>query len=239
MANTLSYVLANYRTDFGQLYDITFKANPTNLDRSGIPFDRNTDSICSTGRLFKPRKLIVTFNDGASVEVPVASIGLVPAIASTILGQSDVACVALRGERWVSIPPAILGGSYATTGFAGEAVPEKESVFYTYDLEGGSQLLLRTSIELGSFNGIQRSCITEAPTALACAGGSGVRPRRFKGERFNTTTEGKISKQVIVSSASETEIRDCGEQIMNDFNCLGYQGTSIANVENFFTAVTP
>jgi len=147
MANTKSYLLNNYTTDFGQSYNLTFKAQDTMLDRVSANFpENNGDQPCSLARLFKPRKLIVTFDDGKSLEVPVLSIGLVPAIASTLLGDTGVVCVALRGERWVSIPPAILGGSYATTGLAGEATPSKESIFYEYDIDGSSTLLLRTSI---------------------------------------------------------------------------------------------
>ncbi|AUC61797.1 hypothetical protein AA637_11855 [Cyanobacterium sp. HL-69] len=237
MANTKSYLLNNYTTDFGQSYNLTFKAQDTMLDRVSANFpENNGDQPCSLARLFKPRKLIVTFDDGKSLEVPVLSIGLVPAIASTLLGDTGVVCVALRGERWVSIPPAILGGSYATTGLAGEATPSKESIFYEYDIDGSSTLLLRTSIETGALNNLQQACLRIQPQALSCSGSQGIQPRRFKGERFNLTTEGKIAKQVIVSSNSEADIRQCGQDIMANFNCMGYQGTNIPNVANFFNA---
>jgi hypothetical protein len=240
MANTGSYIIGTYTDDFGKTYnDLSFKANIASMEKTGTTFDRKTNqrNICGASGLFKMRKAIAKFNDGFSVEVPISTIENVPVMVSLLLGQPDIVCVAVKGERWSAIPPAVLGGNYATTGIDGNEKGVKAPYGYNYLLDGGDQIVLKTNIEQGVDVLVlaQIACLDSTPTGLACGvSNSGLKPRRFVGTRENNLSGGVLSRQIIVSSDDPQEIKTCGATVMTNFNCLSYTGQSIDNAELFY-----
>lgn len=241
MANTGSYIIGSYTDDFGKTYNnLSFKANIANMAKTGTTFDLKTNQkvICGTSNLFRMRKAVAKFDDGSSVEVPISTIENVPTMVSLLIGSGAV-CVSVKGEKWGAIPPAILGGSYATSGIAGNASGDKVAYGYNYLLDGGDQIILKTNVEQGidAIVLAQISCLDPNSSGIACGvSNSGLKPRHFIGTRQNDTTGGVISRQIIVSSDNSQEIKNCGATVMTNFNCLAYVGQTIDNAELFYTS---
>lgn len=243
MANKEVFTI-DYQTDFGDMFNgLRWKVDRGMIERTGLNFGPVPISgrSCGTNRYFSPRKVIAKYTDGKSIEVIVGAIDAVGLVARVIngTGGSDLACISLKGESWSSIPPGILGGSYNPAGIDGTDKPTKTGVSYTYALDGGfggNTLLLKSNFENSPqvIFDAQQSCLNTVSGGLTCGVTGGIKSRHFQGQRENTATGGKISRQIIVSSASEAEIKSCGASVMGFFNCLGYKGTSMANMKDFY-----
>lgn len=246
MANTETFQV-DYKTDFGGEYaKFKFKVERGLMDRTGLSFDApdNTrKASCGTAKYFQMRKAVVKFEDGKSIEVPIAELDIVSSVLGSLLTAAGVACVTLKGERWKFVPPGILGGNYAGDGIDSPLdKPLENSLSYNYTLDGGGSLILNTSAELSpqEIYDSQISCLNvTTDQAIKCSGSSGIKPRRFIGERANNTTGGTIRRQVIVGSAVESVIKQCGASQMPTWNCFSYVGQSIPNAGDYYASTTP
>ncbi|WP_342597674.1 hypothetical protein VKI21_06840 [Cyanobacterium aponinum UTEX 3222] len=243
MANKESYVVDTYESDFGDTYnDIRFSVEVQ--DKVGIPYSQpigNLRNRCGTTQLFSMRKGILIFKDGFSVEIPISSLAQVADFVQQFKANPEVACIELKGEKWKSIPPGILGNSYAVSGIEGATKPPSSSFQYRYYPDGGgqnSQIIRRVSIETlpNAIYLAQQSCLDKViGNTLSCGSSSrDISPRHFKGQRANETTGGVISRKIIVSNNNPAEIKSCGANIMGNFNCLGYEGTSMQNAGDYY-----
>ncbi len=246
MANKDSYVVDQYQSDFGDLYfDIRFSVD--RQEQVPVPFSQPlptaiTPRCGGARRLFSMRKGILVFTDNTSIELPIPTLAQVPSFASVYGANPNVACIVIKGEKWKAIPPGILGGNYAVTPIDGATKPAKSGFQYRYYLDGGGAndaIIRNTSIETlpSSIFVAQQECLDKilGSDALSCGiSGGGLKPRRFKGQRSNSATGGVISRQIIVSQNTETDIKTCGATVMTNFNCLGYEGTSIENAQDYY-----
>lgn len=233
-----------YTDDFGKEYEnYKLKFERGQLEKADVGFyqDRGDGKAvtCGTASYFKPRRIKAVFTDGKSIELPIPTLGDVKSTAEQLLANTDIACLSLLGEQWRVIPAGILGGEYANDGLAGADKPSTEKIRYEYKLDGGSQIIRAISIEEApsELADAQKSCITQVSggVSIVCTVGGGIEPRHFKGYRVNTSTDGKFGRKIIVSDNSESDIKSCGANVMNAFNCLGYQGETIANLADFYS----
>ena len=241
MANTVSLILEKYTDDFGKEYEnVTFKVgiNP-NINLSN-PINGGANKVrCSSRRYFSMRKAILLFSDGSSIEIPLPSLDEIPSIITTYKAQSNIECVGIKGERWRVIPPALLGNTYATTPIAVADASDTSKFFYNYQLSGSDQSFVRSTsleVEPDVIFKAQQECLDKITGAvgLNCSFNAGITPRKFIGTRGNATTGGSIKRQIIVSSSETATIKKCGQDIMGNFNCLGYQGESIKDAFDFY-----
>lgn len=240
MANTESRIVATYTDDFGNTYEnVPYKVERQEKLPLSDPLGPGPRSICGTRKYFSLRKAKVIFNDGFSIEVPIPSLDDVASVITALKANAEVACVGLIGEHWKVIPPGILGLSYATTGLEGVNKPPSTKFTYNYELDGSAAKIVRTvSIEalptllLTAQSACLDSVITQA--SVACAVSAGFSPRRFKGVRLNTATNGQFARQIVVSSSNPETIKTCAETVATNFNCLGYKGQSMANAFEWY-----
>ncbi len=244
MANKESYVVDTYQSDFGGIYnDLPFSVEVQ--EKVDIPYSQPIGNIrnrCGTSRLFSMRKGILIFDDGFSVEIPISSLDQVRDFVLQFKENPAVACIEIKGEKWKSIPPGLLGGSYAISGVEGATKPESSSFQYRYYPDGGgqnSQIIRRVSIETlpDVIFTAQQACLDKViGSTLSCGATSrDLSPRHFKGQRANTTTGGVISRRIIVSQNTPNEIKECGALVMSNFNCLGYEGTGLQNAGDYYS----
>ena len=141
MGNTISLIVPQYTDEFGNTYEnLTFKVgvNPNIVLSNPINGGTNPPR-CSNKTYFSMRKAIIYFTDGTSMEVPIPSLEDVPAAITAYKTNDNIECVALKGERWRVIPPAVLGNLYATTAIAVADQSGSSKFFYNYQLSGTTQ----------------------------------------------------------------------------------------------------
>ena len=241
------YMMTTYIDDFGNFYpnyffqfeDSVYFADP-NFVAGNVYVPRPDFRIsCSANSFFSHRYITATFEDGSTTQFPVPSLQNVSAMIQNILSASGVVCASLEGEQWANIPPAKVGltlDNFSADTIARQVKPVQETIPYNFNLDGGgeqysSKISLET-LPANIFNA-QQGCITSAPQASACGRITGIKPRRYKG-KIGYTDGGLSDKTVIVSASTAAEIRACAGVIAQEFNCLGYKGTTIADVSIFY-----
>lgn len=235
-------MVASYVTDFGEeITNLNFKFEVSNAFSDAgsvtgaIYAPRAADINCGTNKLFSPRKAKILFKDGSSTELPIPSLDDVVNAMTNALGYGETACVSLIGERWSAIPPAKLGGSYNNGTIANSVKPPTTQSLIQYTLEGGDVIQLKRSFytEPQTVWEAQTSCIVLGQGGNACSFGGSIDMRHFLG-KIATTTGKSIARKIFVSASSASEIKQCGADVMDKFNCLGYQGTSIADASFYY-----
>jgi hypothetical protein len=237
-----------YKDDFGNQYNnLNFKfeysnkfsGNPNSLAGGGFVERTNTVSCSST--LFNMRKAKILWDDGSSTEIPIPRLEDVDIFMTELIAKSGVACVSLKGEHWANVPAPKLGkafGDFASSAIAGAVKPPKQGVLFRYRLDGvggNSGIIVKKSFYTlpAQIYTAQTDCIDALTNDFNCSPTEGLELRHFTGKRV-TTGGGTIGRKVYVGIGTEATIKACGGDIIEFFNCVGYDGTSMANAELFY-----
>lgn len=240
MPNIKSYLLPDYETDFGDKYDLSFKVKENTLYIPNYTEKPDDYSGCTGSLPFRIRKAVLRFTDGSTMELPILKLTDVDTALTTFMAEANVICVGLKGEQWTNIPPKILGASPNSAGAEGAVNPSRQTYSFDYTLDGtnGDTINRKMSFETTptAIFEAQRKCLENAlvDSGIPTCFSQGFEPRHFIGRILNTSTGGMMSRKIIVSSNTASDIKKCGTDTMPSFNCLAYKGQSINNVANFY-----
>lgn len=232
------FLLTEYETDFGNVLKdlpVKFEENPQLTDPQVIIpslATRGGSNGCGGGgTLFQTRKVVMTFANGKSTSLPIPKLEDIEPVLRRALQVGDVRCVALVGEHWAGVPASYLGGTYSEGTIDNAIKPDKQGGTFSYTPSVGSALNIRRSFytEPQPIYDAQLQCIGNLRQASACGSGStGIKLRHFKG--MIGTNDGKmIARKIFIPENTPDRIRGCGGAVQSTFNCLGYDGESVAN----------
>lgn len=248
-------MMASYINDFGEeIKNLPVKFTAEAIIPDGFYQDREEVTRCgSTGNLFKPRRLIATFEFGIH-EYPIAN---VDNLESSILAlkQAGAICIDLKGETWKNVPKGLINSpTFKTEPYPIEAVnpdgssdpnsvngsgdSESGEFVYNSDISSIGAVILRYSIEEkpANLHEAMLDCLQDAketePT-YCTAGSVGIRGRYFI-VKAAVGTKNTLARQAKISNRQD--IKDCGELLAVEAYCLGYKGESIKNVNNLVSS---
>lgn len=261
MARFNTSLALQYVTDFGQTIatPINFKIHQAAPIPNGFYVPRLGNNPCPVGSRLSTRALLATFvlNEAGDtgqfrypVPLKVGGSGIF-ALAQALTGLGAI-CIDLVGERWIRVPNSQLGGivpSYRTTPYTNiPGEPNKTVVSYQYDSDVSAQLGGQQNfstnyetlpVELAS---VSSNCLTNPQerngSGVCGTGDSGIEPRKllWQAEASDSpdgsTIDGIISRQSIVSAATDAELRQCLVDIADSVYCAGYEGESIRNLQS-------
>ena len=248
-------MMASYLNDFGEeIRNLPVKFTSEAIIPDGFYQDREEVTRCgSTGGLFKPRRLIATFEFGVH-EYPIADANNLES-SIVALKQAGAICIDLSGESWVNVPKGLIksptfrttpypievtnvDGSTDPNSVNGSGNTQSGEFKYNSDIASIGEVVLRYSIEKKPENLLNAmlNCLEDAqetePT-YCTAGSVGIRGRHFIAKAA-VGTKNTLARQAKISNRAD--IKDCGELLAAEAYCLGYKGESIKNVNNFVSS---
>jgi len=252
-------MLPTYTDDFGTEYknlNVKFGDDAPTAVIEDL-YDARTNIIsCAATKLFSPRALVATFENGTQHRFPLASRATDDIETAVLLLKKNAAvCIDLEGESWNLVPQTFFSGTtFRSTPFTdipSEKVQESISFNYAPDIQASGNVRLSTRVEKNpsSLNGCQKSALDDAKIQGGgiCSGKSlGISPRKYIIQALaKKTGEGddvnprRVVRNAIVSSKLPATLKSDIDEIAPCAYCVGYQGESVKNIHLLFNEATP